>query len=144
MVPPRVSRPWNNGPIYRAAHACEIVLIYRGAITRSHILGSRLQERRSSTIQRWGERKEEILGRGRRKRRHTCRKKRTWNVKGWVRKRLGVHFDSRGACSDNASVAFYANPPSSFLLLQPWNPDFYSWNVIFNFYRKIGYCFILL
>lgn len=36
-------RPWNNGPIYRAAHACEIVLIYRGAITRSHILGSRLQ-----------------------------------------------------------------------------------------------------
>lgn len=31
----------NNGPIYRAAHACEIVLIYREAITRSHILNSR-------------------------------------------------------------------------------------------------------
>lgn len=49
--------------LYRAAHACEIVLIYRRAITRSHILGSRVraggwQNRGRAKVDKDRERKE--------------------------------------------------------------------------------------
>lgn len=90
-----------------AAHACEIVLIYRWAITRSHILGSRLHVglvTRAAQLswrgaKRGADGKGEKIGGGR------------WDQPRFEREggRRRAEFISirGGACSDNASVAFH-------------------------------------
>lgn len=108
-----------------AAHACEIVLIYRWAITRSHILGSRLHVGLAAQLScrretKRSRRKGEKIGGGR------------WDQPRFERGGGGggglLPRDSRaefisirgGACSDNASVAFHPSSSDT----HPSNFDF--------------------
>lgn len=109
-----------------AAHACEIVLIYRWAITRSHILGSRLHVGLAAQLScrretKRSRRKGEKIGGGR------------WDQPRFERGGGGgvgglLPRDSRaefisirgGACSDNASVAFHPSSSDT----HPFNFDF--------------------
>lgn len=108
-----------------AAHACEIVLIYRWAITRSHILGSRLHVGLAAQLScrretKRSRRKGEKIGGGR------------WDQPRFEREGGGggglLPRDSRaefisirgGACSDNASVAFHPSSSDT----HPSNFDF--------------------